>query len=163
MPAKRDHTQIGFTLIEAMITLFVIAVGLLGIAGLTAFGIGASHTAYMRSIASIHSENMAEMMRANVAGADANDYADLDYGNISDGDDCRSSNCTPSQQATANARFWIQAIEDSLPSGAGQVVCEDSAAGDGDTCTDGSSHTITVGWTEKESGQTKQFTTVFRP
>ena len=53
----------------------VITIGLLGVAMLQGVGVNNSHISYLRSVASIHTQNIAERMRANIAGADASDYA----------------------------------------------------------------------------------------
>lgn len=175
------HRQIGFTLIEVLIAVVVIAIGLLGLAGLQATGISNSHISSLRSMAAIHTENMAELMRANIEGVNDNAYATLDYSGI-DPDaapdpTCRAPAdlCIADEQAQADAFHWIRAIDRDLPAPAGagivrgRVVCHDrdaaDAAPDADICTDGSSHTITVSWREKdlEAMVDKSFATVFRP
>lgn len=173
----RRHS--GFTLLEVLIAVVVIAIGLLGLAGLQATGINNSHISSMRSLASVHTENMAEMMRANIEGVNDNDYAALDYSSINPDTapdpDCRgpADSCDPDEQALADAFHWIRAIDRDLPApvGAGlvrgTVVCNDRDTTDADDCTDGSSHTITVSWQEKDLERramvNKSFATVFRP
>lgn len=174
-------------MIEVLVAVLVIGIGLLGLARLQAVGINNGYVSHLRSIASIHTENMAEFMRANIGGVDANVYAQgadpgsVDYATIDpEGDppfDCRSAgaSCTPIQQAQTDAFFWIRSIARDLPDGTGSVACNDREA-DSDNCTDGSSHTITVRWREKdikdgddEDDDDKQwkhwksFETVFRP
>ncbi len=186
-----QDAQTGFTLIEALIALVVIAIGLLGLASLQALGVNNSYVSHLRSIATIHTENMAEMMRVNITGVNANHYASnavpntVDYTTITTGSaptiDCRpddaskpaftsgSTECTAAQQTQVDAFNWVSALNNDLPAGTGTVVCNDSDGGaDADPCTDGSTHTITVRWQEKdlESGQTavsKAFSTVIRP
>ena len=176
MPSPGYRSGSGFTLIEVLAAMLVIGIGLLGIAGLTAFGVSRSHNAYLTSMASLHSENIAELMRANAAGVAANHYADdqgsVDYDNISDQTfHCRpdignadvdddgaievvspgGGPCTVAQQAQADIWQWIYAIDKSLPDGGGDVDCQDIDTGDADGCTDGSTHLITVSWLEKDA------------
>jgi type IV pilus assembly protein PilV len=187
---QRHHPigQHGFTLIEVLIAVVIIAIGLLGLAGLNAVGINSTHTSHLRSLASIHTENMADMMRANISGVDANDYANnaapatIDYSTITGagapGIDCRpdvtgtafsggSTACTPAEQAQVDAFNWVTAIANDLPAGTGTVICNDSDGADADPCTNGSTFTITVSWQEKDKELanlvTKSFSTVFRP
>jgi type IV pilus assembly protein PilV len=173
---QRHHPigQHGFTLIEVLIAVVIIAIGLLGLAGLNAVGINSTHTSYLRSRASIHTENMADMMRVNRAGVDANDYANnaapatIDYSTITaPGIDCRSTACTPAEQAQVDAYNWMTAIAHDLPGGTGEVLCNDSDGADADPCTNGSTFEIKVSWQEKDkelaSLVTKRFSTVFRP
>lgn len=175
----------GFTLIEVLIAVVVIAIGLLGLAGLQSTVIANGHVSSMRSIASIHIENMAEMMRANIAGVNGNFYAQgadagsINYATIKPAPppatpnvDCRtkfgsSTRCLAGQQALADTFFWIQAVQRDLPGGTGRVVCSDRDTTDADPCSNGSSHTITISWQEKDvesrASLTKSFATVFQP
>lgn len=183
---RRSRDDSGFTLIEVLIAVLIIAIGLLGLAALQTVALSNSNISSLRSIASIDSENVTEMMRANIAGVNTNVYdqgadtASVNYAAINPASppstptiDCRTkfasgnTRCLPDQQAKADAFFWVQAIARDLPGGTGQVVCNDRLATDADTCTDGSSHTVTVSWQERdrESGGmvNKSFATVFRP
>jgi len=56
--------QTGFTLIEIMVTVVVLAIGLLGLAGLQTAALSFNSTAYQRSQATILSYDIAERMRA---------------------------------------------------------------------------------------------------
>ena len=148
-------------------------------------GVNNSHISYLRSVASIHVQNIAERMRANPAGVDASDYAGnvpsptIDYATITTTFDCRpddaskpaftggNTSCTPAQQAQADAVHWVTSIATDLPSGAGQVSCNDIDTADANPCTAGSTHTITVNWREKDMESdayvAKSFSTIFRP
>ena len=61
-------TNTGFTLIEVLIAMLVLAVGLLGLAGLQATSLKNNQSAYNRSQATQLAYDMADRMRANVAG-----------------------------------------------------------------------------------------------
>lgn len=170
-------SQSGFTLIEAMITLFVIAIGLLGMASLTAFGVGSSHTSYLRSIAAVHAENMAERMRANTAGVDNNNYASIDFDSLdpksTPSPDCRgTTSCTANQLAQADALHWLNAVDRDLPADpAGGDPQADVQCADGSTTcgAGGTPHIITVRWLEKSDIEdqaqpiVQEFRMVFKP
>lgn len=180
-----QRRQTGFTLIEILVALLVITIGLLGVAMLQGVGVNNSHISYVRSVASIHVQNMAERMRANISAVDANDYAGnvasptIDYATITTTFDCRPDDstkpaftgantaCTPAQQAQADAVHWLASIGTDLPSGTGQVTCNDIDTTDANPCSVGSTHTITVNWREKDMESNahiaKSFATVFRP
>ncbi|MCB1919948.1 MAG: type IV pilus modification protein PilV [Candidatus Competibacteraceae bacterium] len=57
--------QHGFTLIEVLVTVVVLAIGLLGLAGLQATALKYNSTAYQRSQAVILAYDIIERMRAN--------------------------------------------------------------------------------------------------
>ncbi len=68
---KRDT---GFSLLEVLITIVILAVGLLGLAGLTAASMRNSHGAYNRSQAVWLAYDIADRMRANRVNAQAGSY-----------------------------------------------------------------------------------------
>ena len=55
----------GFTLLESMIALFILTVGILGVASLQVQGIRASQTALQRTIVVMKTQEIIERMRAN--------------------------------------------------------------------------------------------------
>ena len=57
----------GFTLVEVLVSVVVIAIGLLGIASLQASAIKSTSTANMRSIAAINVQTLVAKMRANTS------------------------------------------------------------------------------------------------
>lgn len=66
--------QAGFSMLEILITVFVLAVGLLGVAGMQATSIKLSHESHLRSQASLLAYDIADRMRANSTEAMANNY-----------------------------------------------------------------------------------------
>jgi type IV pilus assembly protein PilV len=61
----KKRLQKGFTLIEVLVTLFILAIGLLGLAGLLFEGMRNNQGSYLRTQASIMAYDMADRMRAN--------------------------------------------------------------------------------------------------
>lgn len=61
----RQHGQTGFSLIEVLVSMVVIALGLLGFAGLQAYSLKANNLAMQRSLAAMQAHSIIESMRAN--------------------------------------------------------------------------------------------------
>lgn len=58
-------TQMGFSLIEALVAFMIISVGMLGIASLQTISMKAGHTAITRTEAILSAQNILDRMRAN--------------------------------------------------------------------------------------------------
>ncbi|WP_440467469.1 type IV pilus modification protein PilV [Pseudomonas sp. YH-1] len=74
----------GFTLVEVLVSLLILGIGLLGLAGLQNVGISAGYSALQRSQASWLASEMADLLRANPdaahAGAYDTNFVDADAG-----------------------------------------------------------------------------------
>ena len=57
--------QRGFSLIEVLVAVLVLAIGLLGLAGLQTRGLKASQSSYERSVATVYAYSILDAMRAN--------------------------------------------------------------------------------------------------
>lgn len=82
----RKHTA-GFTLVEVMVTVVVVSIGLLGLAGLQISGLRANMSSEARSKATLMANDIIERMRANPVGvhnedipAEDNQYINIDTG-----------------------------------------------------------------------------------
>jgi type IV pilus assembly protein PilV len=74
-PAPSTRTRnTGFTLLEVLVALFVLAIGLLGLALLQTTGLRLTTNSYSRSQATYLAYDIIERMRANVAGLLAANY-----------------------------------------------------------------------------------------
>lgn len=123
----------GFTLIEVLISVLVLAVGLLGLAGLQATGLRSNHSAYLRTQASLLAYDIADSMRANRVSALAGEY------NIALGGTAPTGSAVVATDLTR----WLDEIATELPGGQGAVV-----AGAG------TNFTITVRWNDREAALT---------
>ena len=174
---KQQKFATGFTLVEVMVTIVVVSIGLLGLAGLQISGLRANMSSEARSKATLMANDIIERMRANPLGlnnatvaADDNQYANIDTDNLNCGADpaafCSNKNgviadnCTAAQMAVFDAWVWgcgMPVVGNVLPGGVtnqlvrgrGVVTCNDADGGvDGDACTIGSTYTVTVSWSE---------------
>jgi type IV pilus modification protein PilV len=74
MTKDKSKSQRGFTLIEVLVALFVLAIGLLGLAMLQTTGLRFNTNSYSRTQATLLAYDIMDRMRANVAGFKAGSY-----------------------------------------------------------------------------------------
>jgi type IV pilus assembly protein PilV len=129
------NNQNGFSLIEALVSLVVISVGMIGIASLYGQGLGASRTALYRTQAVNLAADMADRIRANRAATTLYEGAAADS-NCDAGD---NKNCTIAEMAAHDLWLWQTQVQAQLPAGVGVVRV--------DTTTP-PTYTISVTWTE---------------
>jgi type IV pilus assembly protein PilV len=131
----------GDTMIEVLVTVLILAVGVLGVAAMqvtTYQNLSISHSA---SIAAIVAEDFSERMRANGVETLADTYNhDADPGTAYT--DCTANVCSTSQLAGYDIGIWWEELGATLPLGRGQVTRN------GGTNT----FTLTVRWDEDRSG-----------
>jgi type IV pilus assembly protein PilV len=72
--SMKRKIQAGSTLIEVLVTVVIMTIGLLSLAGMQAFSITANQNATNRSLASALAIDYADMLRANPTGFSAGSY-----------------------------------------------------------------------------------------
>lgn len=156
--------QSGFTLLEVMVAIVVLSLGLLGLAGLQAASLRNNQTAYYRGIATQQAYDMADRLRANLAGVRAGNYNAL-TGTPSN-PSCFTTGCSAANMAATDYFQWNAVNVALLPNGTGTVVCEGGAPLTACTAATGNRvFNVTVSWTEKtEAGSgTQSFVTRVSP
>jgi type IV pilus assembly protein PilV len=133
----------GFTMIEVLVAIFVLAIGLLGLAGLQASSLKNNTSAYTRSQAQLLAYDMLDRMRSNKEGVKYGNYDDLLSTTPTD-PNCVDSGCSVAELAQHDAFEWTTFLAQTLPSGTGSV------SGNGV----GSIFTITVMWDDERTGAT---------
>lgn len=119
---RNNPRQRGFTMVETLIALVILAIGLLGIAALYLDSLRAGRTAIYRSQAVTLAADLADRIRANRTAVAA--YA-LDLGEeLVDPGACDdpAAPCGAADVAAADLFIWQQQVEAALPTGDAQVV-----------------------------------------
>jgi type IV pilus assembly protein PilV len=132
-------TNSGFTLIEVLIAMLVLAVGLLGLAGLQATSLKNNQSAYNRSQATQLAYDLADRMRANIAGK-ARYTAILPSSATAKANCLTTTGCTPADLAENDLFEWNSAVSNNLPSGIGTLAVT------------GNMFTIRITWDEDRDG-----------
>ena len=149
MIGKKHYTNTsGFSLIEVLVSMVVLSIGLLGLAGMQANGLKNNHSAYLKTQSTALAADMMDRIRANMEGVRKGTYNNISISpntsNPYSDPDCFSSGCGASQIAQFDAYDWAEKLAGILPSGSGNVT----GAGDG------SMFTITVMWDNARTGAT---------
>ena len=142
----RTRRQRGISIVEALVALVVIAVGMLGIAGLYLSSLQASRSAKLRQYAVELAGSIADRIRANRDAAAS--YNTAGYGAGPAVQNCSTARCTPAQLAQDDLARWLQDIRAQLPGAArvnGTVTVTDRARPQSDN------YVIQVTWREANS------------
>jgi len=160
-----NNKQRGVGLVEVLAALFVLSVGLLGIAGLQAQGLIAGFNASQRSVAVVKAYEIIERMRSNPdavndglgttayatamsgPGAAPGVYCADNAGNPGD-------NCNEVQLATFDIFAWKQSIDNAFPGMSGMGSVQVTL---GPVATSPTNVIVTVQWTER--GVVQQYST----
>jgi type IV pilus assembly protein PilV len=112
----------GFTLVEVLVALVVLAVGMLGMAVLLLEGLRASRIALEHTQAVNLAADMAERMRANRAAARAYDTAEgTPDPRLDAACEDAAGPCAPEAMAGNDLRRWLDAVAATLPDGRGEI------------------------------------------
>jgi len=125
----------GFTLIEVLITLLILAIGLLGVAALQFRGLQYNHDAYMRSQVNILAYDIADRMRLNKDNAAS--YVGNYTVDTTPGDN--ACNNATAGNAANDLGCWHNNVDFSLPPGSRANITAD-----------GTQYTVTMIWTDRE-------------
>lgn len=138
----------GFTLIEILVTLFILAIGLLGLAGLLFEGMRNNQGAYLRTQASILAYDMADRMRANRTEAENGSYGNFSTATVNPVQvpacAAQAGGCSASDQVTVDQMEWTRLLRGTgngmamVPGGVGTIAFNAAT----------NIYTITIQWTE---------------
>lgn len=107
-PAPRRHHQGGASLIEVLVTVLILALGLLGMAGLMVNALKMNQSSLARSQAVVLSHYILEAMRADRDGAIAGHYNTTGTGL------CEAQAITGTSLADHTRRHWIESLHAGL-------------------------------------------------
>ena len=122
--SMQASNQRGFTLIEVMVSLFILAGGLLGMAALQNEVLKYNHAAFLDTQAQYLMSDMAERIRANRG----NDAYVIAYSETAPTPsvDCATTSCSSNEMVAWDLNQWRSRVENSdyLPQGQSQIVYE---------------------------------------
>jgi type IV pilus assembly protein PilV len=135
------NRQSGFSLLEILVAMIIIAIGVLGVAGLQASALKFAKSSDTRVMAVILGNDMMERIRSNHVGAKLGEYSSA-YAMSS-----RTCNPLPTTTAATTAAEdtarWLSAVACALPAGKGKITITAGA-----TDNDPSTAQIDLQWDE---------------
>lgn len=135
--SKRSACCQGFSLVEVLVALLVLAIGLLGLAGLQARGVSTNYSALQRSQATLYAHDIVERMRANRETARLSSWPyQINFG---------AEPSSSDSLALQDMNEWLAAIGD-LPQGEGAIAMTNLGGGRVKA-------TIRIRWNEKGDQQ----------
>lgn len=116
--------QFGVGLVEVLVAVVIASFSLLGFAGLQMASLRYQKVAQFRSLASQYSADIADRVRANVAGAKNGNYATTDTypANVAPTVTNCITDCTPAQVASQDIYNWRVALGAAIGSGWGSIT-----------------------------------------
>ena len=147
MSIKSQH---GFSLLEVLISLIVILIGVLGVAGIQLLSLKNTDWARYQSQAAILATDMVNAIQINPQYWSTNPSLTVNGTAISGAalstTPCTgAANCTPTQQAGSDVGNWGSSLATVLPNGNGSITCTATSPYP-TVCT------IVVNWTVTETG-----------
>jgi type IV pilus assembly protein PilV len=166
----------GFSLIEVMVSIVILAFGVISMGGLQLASLRSAQSSTNFSIAATLSRDYSEMMRSNftvsnntstVAGVNPYlfDTSVTSTYTVSPAVDCKTTVCSAAQMGTLHIADWAERVQAQLP-GARAVVCRDSTPRNADgsykwACDNaGTAVSIKIGWIDKRDKEERGTTTV---
>ena len=134
---KNRACQSGVGLIEVMVTLVVVAVGVLGMVGLQSKSLQYNQTSYLRSQADFLANDMMERIRTNRSTAETstaytvsnNQHTAAACDQSEYPDRCETSVCSGNELAEYDLKQWKFGISCQLPDGVGSISETNAATG----------------------------------
>ena len=133
---RRLSVPAGFSLVEVLITLIIMSVGMLGIAGLYVQGMQAARTSIFRHHAVTLAGDVADRIRANPRATVAYTRADGENYNCVLG----NADCSAAEMAAHDIFLWKAQAAETLPGGDVTIVLDNAVVPP--------SYSITVSWNE---------------
>ncbi len=142
---QRAHMQAGFSMIEVLISLVLIAVAMFGHAGLQLNAMKFAKSGASRMQAAFLSNELAERMEANKAGSVGGNYvvANVTSTPSTSATDCATTACNASALAAYDLAEWTARVAATLPAASWQIT--NPAAGNPST------YRIVVNWEDRRA------------
>jgi type IV pilus assembly protein PilV len=149
----------GFSMVEVLVALFVLSIGLLGLAGMQVSGLRNNQSAYFRSQATELAYYMADSMRANAQGLTSYDGQGKTTDDAPADTTCaETAVCdNPAAVAAYDLAQWRQAMQNALPVGRAWI-CVDASPDDGASAASpacdgtGKVYAVKIWWDDDRTG-----------
>jgi type IV pilus assembly protein PilV len=130
--SMQSHTAKGFSLVEVMVALIIVAFGLLGLAKMESLALSSTSVAGGRSLAAIEASSMAAAMHANRAywgTGTAQGVTSVTAASTAPTTAiCTTAGaCNASQMALYDLQQWAVALKAVLPNFLGTITCSTTA------------------------------------
>jgi type IV pilus assembly protein PilV len=145
MSSRQLSPQGGFSLLEVLISLVLVAFWALGSARMMSATMQLEKSSSLRNVAVALASDLLERIEANQVAASVGAYADANNG-TSSSPQCSMTACTGAQLAQFDLSEWKGKLNTQLPSATASIV----SGGVGNPF----SYTVTITWTDRRSGQT---------
>ncbi len=133
---RRYPRQYGFTMIEVLVALIILAVGLLGVAGVQTLAMKSSTNSHIRSQVNLLTVSMVERIRANALGALNSSYDNISVKGTDPG--C-GGGCSASQLAQQDVFQWFSELQANVPGFTGASIDYGNGMAE-----------VTINWTERD-------------
>lgn len=127
-------------MIEALVALLVLALGVMGLAGIQTRTLVDARSTNERAVAVRMTEDLMERMEAN-ATEPPNSYV-VGWGSPGTATDCFTTACTPTQLAAFDLAQWKTSLSQLLPGGDARIFV---------STTDATQFGVMVGWNETQA------------
>lgn len=144
VPGSRNIAQRGFSMLEVLITLVIVATALFGTAGLQLYAMRMNQSGQFRTQAIFLASDIAERMEANTAAAVAGNYAlPLTSTTGTATVNCAAADCTETALADWDLVQWGNTVFSLLPGASWQIT--QTAIGNPST------YEIVINWTDRRT------------
>jgi type IV pilus assembly protein PilV len=150
----------GFSLVEVLVALIIIAVGMLGIAKMQALGLSTTESSGVRSLVAIEAASLASSMHTNrdywVAGPPPSSFTVsvqttgpgvytttvAGAAALTGNPNCQTAPCTPANIAAYDVNAWAASLAQVVPAALATITCNNANPGVPLACT------IQIKWQE---------------
>jgi type IV pilus assembly protein PilV len=142
MTRHPTHYHHGFSMVEMLVTVLVLSLGLLGLAGMQINALKSSHGAQLHNQATALSYEIGERIRSNRSVIQQGGY-DILYGaQPATAPNCEAASCDAAAMADYDLGQWKAALATQLPAGEGAISHLDTLV------------TVRVFWDERRNDAT---------
>lgn len=153
--------QSGSSILEVLVSMIILAIGVMGVASLQSVSLRSNQSAYLRTQATIYSADIVERMHANSVATNVGSYNNVTGSEQANCMSAAHAICTSTDMANNDVFEWKRDVAAGLPMGLAQV-CLDSSPNDGTFALPlcdgvGNLYVAKIWWDDDRSGVADQF------